>query len=349
MNDPQNGMTYADAGVNIDTGNELVKHLAPLAQSTYRPEVLTGLGGFNGLFELDVHQYSKPVLVSGTDGVGTKLKIAIEMQKHDTIGIDLVAMCINDIAVIGAEPLFFLDYYATGELDLKQAPDVVKGIAYACRISGCSLLGGETAEMPGMYARYDYDLAGFCVGIVDKHQMVTGSDVSSGQVLIALGSNGIHANGFSLVRKILSHYQLDLNDKLFDQTIGEELLKPTRLYGHILPKLVGLYAITGIVHITGGGLTDNIPRILSDKLQARVDLSAWQWPAIFQWLQQKGNIDDDEMLKTFNCGVGIVLVAEADQKQQIIEYLHNQGETAWAIGDITTKNTQASNVIYQHD
>lgn len=348
MNDKnQTPLSYRDAGVNIDTGNDLVENIKPLVKKTFRPGVMTGLGGFGALFELPVDQYRQPVLVSGTDGVGTKLKLALEMNKHDTIGIDLVAMCVNDIVVTGAEPLFFLDYYATGHLELDVATDVISGIARGCELSGCALTGGETAEMPGMYEGSDYDLAGFAVGIVEKDNIIQANDVKAGDVLLGLASSGPHSNGYSLVRKVLERSRADLNAGFEKTTLGEALLAPTHLYVKPLLALVKQLRPHAFAHITGGGLTENLPRVLPENTSAVINLSSWQRPAIFDWLQENGQIEDQEMLRTFNCGIGMVVcVAEAD-KQAAIDILKAQGETVFEIGRIEASDTTSPFVSYQ--
>ncbi len=319
-------LDYASAGVDIDAGNALIERIKPHAKRTYRPGVLGGLGGFGALFELPVDRYKAPVLVSGTDGVGTKLKLAHELDRHDTIGIDLVAMCVNDIVVSGAEPLFFLDYYATGRLSVATAEKVVAGIAEGCIQAGCSLSGGETAEMPGFYQGEEYDLAGFAVGVVEKSKIIDGSKVQAGDVLIALASSGCHSNGYSLVRKVRERAA---------PPSDVDLLTPTRIYVKPLLALLAAVDVHAMAHITGGGLTENIPRVLPLQTCARIDLSSWQWPRVFQWLQNTGQITQADMLKTFNCGVGMVIAVAADQVQTTLALLTEQGEIAWKIGEIT--------------
>ena len=340
------GLSYEDAGVSIDEGNRLVDKIKPLAKSTSRPEVLTGLGGFGALFELPVNKYKEPVLVSGTDGVGTKLKLAFELGNHETIGIDLVAMCVNDLVVGGAEPLFFLDYYATGKLNADQAEAVVKGIAKGCTQSGCALVGGETAEMPGMYQGEEYDLAGFCVGVVEKQKIVTGKKVSQGDVLIALSSSGVHSNGYSLVRKILADSHTSLDMPFEKSTVGEVLLKPTRIYVKSILALLKQVDVHAISHITGGGFSENIPRVLPDNMCAVIDLKSWEFPEVFAWLQQKGNIEQHEMFRTFNCGVGMVLVVSSEQKAKALSLLECLGEDAWELGFIEEGPSQQAVVRY---
>ncbi|MDH5182898.1 MAG: phosphoribosylformylglycinamidine cyclo-ligase [Gammaproteobacteria bacterium] len=327
-------LSYRDAGVDIDAGNALVEKIKPHAKRTLRPEVLGGLGGFGALFEIPLDRYKKPVLVAGTDGVGTKLKLAMDMDKHDTIGIDLVAMCVNDLIVQGAEPLFFLDYYATGHLNVDAAADVVKGIADGCLLSGCSLTGGETAEMPGMYEGDDYDLAGFCVGIVDKEQVIDGSKVGAGDVIIGLASSGPHSNGYSLIRKVLEVSGASLDDAFDGKTLGEVLLTPTRIYIKPLLELFKQVDVHALAHITGGGLTENLPRVLPANCRAIIDTQSWQRPEIFNWLQQQGNIEDSELYRTFNCGVGMTLVVPAAQAEKAVAQLNQAGESASIIGRI---------------
>ena len=336
MSDKQqsSGLSYRDAGVDIDAGNSLVERIKPHAKRTMRPEVMGGLGGFGALFEIPLDRYKEPVLVSGTDGVGTKLKLAMDMDKHDTIGIDLVAMCVNDLIVGGAEPLFFLDYYATGHLNVDAAADVVKGIADGCELSGCALTGGETAEMPGMYEGDDYDLAGFCVGIVEKSGVIDGSKVKAGDTLLGIASSGPHSNGYSLVRKVLEVSGASLSDEFHGKSLGETLLEPTRIYVKPLLDLIGKVDVHSLCHITGGGLPENLPRVLPDNCRAVIDSTSWQRPEIFNWLQQQGNIADSEMYRTFNCGVGMVVAISADEAEKAIEVLKANGEEAVVIGSI---------------
>ena len=331
---PANSISYQDAGVDIDAGNALVENIKPLVKATHRPGVITGLGGFGALFELPLDRYKRPLLVSGTDGVGTKLKLAIDTNRHKTIGIDLVAMCVNDIIVQGAEPLFFLDYYATAKLDVTSATAVVSGIAEGCKRAGAALIGGETAEMPGMYQTDDYDLAGFCVGIVEKDKLIDGQSVQPGDSLIALASSGPHSNGYSLVRKILQVSKADWNDSLEDKSLIDRLLEPTRIYVKPLLKLFEKINVHSLCHITGGGLPENLPRVLPDNCTAVIDENSWQWPTIFQWLQTNGNVEKSEMYRTFNCGVGMVLCVPNDQEVECIKLLNKAGETAWKLGQI---------------
>jgi phosphoribosylformylglycinamidine cyclo-ligase len=329
-------LSYRDAGVDIDAGNQFVEKIKPYVAKTQRPEVLGGIGGFGALFEIPLNRYKHPVLVSGTDGVGTKLKLALEMNKHDTIGIDLVAMCVNDILVLGAEPLYFLDYYATGHLDNDVAADVIKGIAEGCLQSGAALTGGETAEMPGMYSKGDYDLAGFCVGIVEKSDIIDGSKVEAGNVLIGLASSGPHSNGYSLVRKVLEVSGADLSQDCGGKPLGQSLLEPTRIYVKAIRQLLEQIDVNAMSHITGGGLLENLPRVMVENTRAQIDASSWDLPAVFKWLQQQGNIEQQEMYRTFNCGVGMVLVVDADDAELALETLNNAGETAWRLGEVVS-------------
>ena len=338
-------LSYRDAGVDIEAGNALVDRIKPLAAKTKRPGVMAGLGGFGSLFELPLDRYKNPVLVSGTDGVGTKLRLAIESGIHNTIGIDLVAMCANDIAVLGAEPLFFLDYYATGKLDVDIATDVVAGIAEGCLQSGAALVGGETAEMPSMYEEGDYDLAGFCVGIVEKDQVIDGSKVASGDVIIGIASSGPHSNGYSLIRKILERSGANLNDDFDGATLGEKLLAPTRIYVKSLLQLNEKIDIHALSHITGGGLLENIPRVLPDGMAAVINADSWQRPAVFDWLQQHGNVVDREMYRTFNNGIGMVVVVAADQAEETVNTLIGLGESAMQIGHIEASDASERVII----
>lgn len=333
---PSDSLSYRDSGVDIDAGNRLVEQIKPAVARTWRPEVLAGLGGFGALFELPLDRYRKPVLVSGTDGVGTKLKLAIKSGLHDSIGIDLVAMCVNDIIVQGAEPLFFLDYFATGKLDTDIATDVICGIANGCEQAGAALIGGETAEMPGMYATHDYDLAGFSVGIVEKDAIIDGSKVRAGDTLVGLASSGPHSNGYSLIRKILEVSNSHLDDTLDDLSLAEWLLAPTRIYVKPLLSLFRAVNVHALAHITGGGLTENLPRVMPRDTGARVDTTAWQRPAIFDWLQQTGNVSDAEMYRTFNCGIGMVICIDPADVQHTLEHLARHGEDARVIGRIAT-------------
>ncbi len=324
-------LTYQDAGVDINKGNDLIEKIKPIAKSTARKGVLAGLGGFGAMFELPINKYKNPVLISGTDGVGTKLKVAEMLNKHDTIGIDLVAMCVNDLIVQGAEPLFFLDYYATGKLNTDIAVSVISGIGEGCKQSGCALIGGETAEMPGMYAGEDYDLAGFCVGIAEKEAVIDGSKVKNGDHIIALGSSGPHSNGYSLIRKVLE--RTEPTDAQLQQ-----LIEPTKIYVKSVLSLLKQHTVHAISHITGGGLLENIPRVLPDDLAAKLDNTSWELPEIFQFLQDAGNIELTEMYRVFNCGVGMILILSAKESADAIKHLEAQGEKAWLIGEIIKNN-----------
>ncbi len=344
---PLSSISYRDAGVDIEAGNNLVEQIKPIAARTHRPGVLAGLGGFGALFELPLDRYREPVLVAGTDGVGTKLKLAMNMGKHDTIGIDLVAMCVNDLIVQGAEPLFFLDYYATSRLEVETATEVVKGIGLGCELAGAALIGGETAEMPGMYAKGDYDLAGFCVGVMEKSRIIDGSKVRAGDVLLGIASSGPHSNGYSLIRKILEVDNTDLAQPFHQRTLGETLLEPTRIYVKPLLSLLQQIDIHALAHITGGGLLENIPRVLPDQCCAEIDAQAWQQPPIFDWLQSKGNIEKDEMYRTFNCGIGMVLCVAAEDAATALSSLQQAGETVWQIGQIRTRGEGEKQVLIQ--
>ena len=326
-------LSYKDAGVDIDAGNALVERIKGVSKRTRRPEVIGGLGGFGALCRIPAG-YREPVLVSGTDGVGTKLRLAIDLKKHDTVGIDLVAMCANDLIVQGAEPLFFLDYYATGKLDVDTAAAVVTGIGAGCEMSGCSLIGGETAEMPGMYEGEDYDIAGFCVGVVEASEIIDGSKVKAGDALIALASSGPHSNGFSLIRKILEVSKADLQQTVGDKSLADALLEPTRIYVKPVLKLIEACDIHALSHITGGGFWENIPRVLPENTKAVIDGSSWQWPAVFSWLQANGNVETYEMYRTFNCGVGMIIALPAEQVAPALALLQAEGEQAWHIGHI---------------
>ena len=327
-------LSYRDAGVDIDAGDALVEKIKPFTRRTMRPEVLGGLGGFGAIVEIS-KKYQNPVLVSGTDGVGTKLRLAFEWNKHDTVGIDLVAMSVNDILVQGAEPLFFLDYFACGKLNVEQAAQVIQGIAKGCEESGCALIGGETAEMPDMYPEGEYDLAGFAVGVAEKEQIITGKDIVAGDCVLGLASNGIHSNGFSLVRKILDKAKPDL-DAEFDngKSLKDAIIAPTRLYVKPLLAAMKTIKIKGMAHITGGGLLENIPRVLPDNTVAEIKANAWQMPKLFKWLQQQGNVAQNEMYRTFNCGIGMVVIVSQDDKQAAINLLRGTGETVFDLGRI---------------
>lgn len=337
----QTSLSYQDAGVNIDAGNALVERIKGVSKRTSRPEVLGGLGGFGALCEIP-QGYRQPVLVSGTDGVGTKLRLAMDMGIHDTIGIDLVAMCVNDLVVAGAEPLFFLDYYATGALNIDTAAAVVEGIGKGCEMAGCALVGGETAEMPGMYEGEDYDLAGFCVGVVEKSEIIDGSAVAAGDALIAIGSSGPHSNGYSLIRKIIEVSGADLGDALDGRSLGEALLAPTTIYVESLLKLFKTVEVKALSHITGGGLLENLPRVLPQNCDAQVDTTSWEWPAVFHWLQEQGNVATQEMYRTFNCGVGMIVCVGPDQVQLTLDTLRDAGHEAWQAGTITQGNNKVT-------
>ena len=324
-------LTYKDAGVDIDAGNALVERIKPIVAATRRPEVMSGIGGFGGLFALPPGRYREPVLVSGTDGVGTKLKLAQQLDIHDSIGIDLVAMCVNDVLVQGAEPLFFLDYFACGKLDVEVAADVVKGIAAGCKQAGAALIGGETAEMPDMYADGDYDLAGFCVGAVERDAIIDGGAIAAGDALIGIASSGPHSNGYSLIRKVL---ELAGDSTIDGERASERLLAPTRIYVKPVLELMSAVTIKGLAHITGGGITENLPRVLDASLHAEVDTAAWEQGAVFDWLAEAGNITTDEMRRTFNCGVGMIVVVDATDVATVIDRLTESGESAWEIGRV---------------
>ena len=338
-------LSYKDAGVNINAGNALVERIKPEVKRTTRAEVIGGLGGFGALCAIP-SKYKEPVLVSGTDGVGTKLRLAIDLKKHDTIGIDLVAMCVNDLVVQGAEPLFFLDYYATGKLDVDVAADVVKGIADGCVQSGCALVGGETAEMPGMYHAGDYDLAGFCVGVVEKSEIIDGSRVKNGDALIALGSSGPHSNGYSLVRKVIDVAGVNPTTELLNnKPLSEHILAPTKIYVKSVLALIKQADVHAIAHLTGGGFWENIPRVLPKNTKAVIDEKSWEWPSVFNWLQEKGNIDTYEMYRTFNCGVGMVIALPLEQVETALAILKQAGENAWLIGHIEHAEDDAEQVV----
>lgn len=338
-------LSYKDAGVDIDAGNALVERIKGVVKETRRPEVMGGLGGFGALCSLP-QKYREPVLVSGTDGVGTKLRLAMDLKRHDSIGIDLVAMCVNDLIVQGAEPLFFLDYYATGKLDVDTAASVITGIAEGCKQSGCALVGGETAEMPGMYHGEDYDVAGFCVGVVERSEIIDGSKVSAGDALIALASSGPHSNGYSLVRKILEVSQTNPETTQLDgKSLADHLLEPTRIYVKNVLELIANSDIHAIAHITGGGFWENIPRVLPDNTQAIIDGNSWQWPAVFGWLQQAGDVTTHEMYRTFNCGVGIIIALPQHEVEKALALLKELGENAWQIGTIGELPAGAEQVV----
>jgi phosphoribosylformylglycinamidine cyclo-ligase len=329
----QKSLSYKDAGVDIDAGNALIERIKGVAKRTRRPEVMTGLGGFASLFELP-QGYKQPVIVSGTDGVGTKLRLAMDIGKHDTIGIDLVAMCVNDLIVGNAEPLFFLDYYATGKLNVDIAADVVSGIGDGCEMAGAALVGGETAEMPGMYEGEDYDLAGFCVGIAEKEDIIDGSKVATGDTLIALASSGPHSNGYSLIRKIIEVSNADLDQDLDGQPLKDALIAPTKIYVKSVLKLINASDVHTLCHITGGGFQENIPRVIPESAKAVINTNSWDLPPVFKWLQEKGNVDPFEMYRTFNCGVGMIACVPADKADAAVALLNAEGEQAWVIGHI---------------
>lgn len=348
MSDQKPSLSYKDAGVDIDAGNALVERIKGVTKRTARPEVMGGLGGFGALCEIPT-KYKHPVLVSGTDGVGTKLRLAIDLQKHDTVGIDLVAMCVNDLIVQGAEPLFFLDYYATGKLDVDVAADVVTGIGAGCEQAGCALIGGETAEMPGMYEHGDYDIAGFCVGVVEKENIIDGTKVAAGDALIALASSGPHSNGFSLIRKIIEVSNADVQAEFHGKSLAEHLLEPTRIYVKSVLKLLETVPVHAISHITGGGFWENIPRVLPANTKAVIDGNSWDWPVIFDWLRENGNVSTREMYRTFNCGVGLVIALPQDQVEGALEILTAEGEDAWLIGHIESAADNEAQVDIRAD
>jgi phosphoribosylformylglycinamidine cyclo-ligase len=345
----EESLTYKEAGVNINKANKLIERIREITKGLPRSGVIAGIGGFSGLYSLDVSQYDDPVLVTSTDGVGTKLKIASMMDKHDTVGIDLVAMCVNDIAVQGAKPLFFLDYLSMGTLELKTAEAVIQGIVVGCRIAKCALIGGETAEMPGTYAAGDYDLAGFVVGMVDNGKIVDGSEIRVGHKLIGIASSGLHSNGYSLVRKIIfEKLKLKVNDHVEDlgKTVGEELLEPTKIYSEIVRHLLRDFPIHGIAHVTGGGLVDNLPRILPSSCKAVVKNGSWEVPPVFQFLQEAGKLSTKEMRRTFNNGIGLILVVPADIVDNVVEFLAAMKEKAYVIGKIVSRKRGAQQVTW---
>ena len=344
---PQTPLSYRDAGVDIDAGDALVDRIKPLAKRTMRPEVLGGIGGFGALFELS-KKYREPVLVSGTDGVGTKLKLAFQLDKHDTVGQDLVAMSVNDILVQGAEPLFFLDYFACGKLDVDTAATVIQGIAQGCELSGCALIGGETAEMPSMYPDGEYDLAGFAVGAVEKSQIIDGSTIRPGDVVLGLASSGAHSNGYSLIRKVIEIAKPELEADFHGRKLKDVIMEPTRIYVKsllaLMEKRAGL--VKGMAHITGGGLLENVPRVLADNVTAVLKKDAWQMPPLFQWLQQAGNVDAQEMYRVFNCGIGMVVIVAAEDADMASEQLRSTGETVYKLGTIEARaEGQAQTVV----
>jgi phosphoribosylformylglycinamidine cyclo-ligase len=338
-------VTYADAGVSIDSGEMLVDRIGPAVARTRRSGSMGGLGGFGALFDLKATGYRDPILVSGTDGVGTKVKLAIECGRHDGIGIDLVAMCVNDLLVQGAEPLFFLDYFACGKLDVAVAERVVTGIARGCELAGCALVGGETAEMPGMYQPGDYDLAGFAVGAVERDGIIDGSAIRAGDAILALASSGVHSNGYSLVRRLLADTATTLDAPLDGRTMADVLLEPTRIYVRPLLALTARMEVRGIAHITGGGLIENVPRVLPRNAAAQFDTGSWQWPAVFRWLQEAGNVTAREMYRTFNCGIGLVVIVDAADADAALALLREHGEHAWRAGTVCARAAGGDQVI----
>jgi phosphoribosylformylglycinamidine cyclo-ligase len=343
-NSSSKGLSYRDAGVDIDAGDALVDRIKPLAKKTMREGVLAGIGGFGALFEVP-KRYKEPVLVSGTDGVGTKLRLAFEWNRHDTIGQDLVAMSVNDILVQGAEPLFFLDYFACGKLTVDMAATVVAGIAKGCELSGCALIGGETAEMPGMYPPGEYDLAGFAVGAVEKSKIITGATIVPGDLIVAIASSGAHSNGYSLVRKIIERAGAKPNDDLGGRPLGDVVMAPTEIYVKPLLQLISEVNVKGMAHITGGGLVDNVPRVLPENTQAVLHRDTWEMPALFRWLQMKGGVADAEMVRVFNCGIGMVVILSADQADTAIQSLNSQGLKAWIVGEVLERPQGAAQTI----
>lgn len=343
-NSSSKGLSYRDAGVDIDAGDDLVDRIKPLAKKTMREGVLAGIGGFGALFEVP-KRYKEPVLVSGTDGVGTKLRLAFEWNRHDTIGQDLVAMSVNDILVQGAEPLFFLDYFACGKLTVDTAATVVGGIAKGCELSGCALIGGETAEMPGMYPPGEYDLAGFAVGAVEKSKIITGATIAPGDAVLAIASSGAHSNGYSLVRKIIERAGAKPSDDLGGRPLGDVVMAPTQIYVKPLLKLINEMNVKGMAHITGGGLVDNVPRVLPENIQAVLHRDSWQMPELFRWLQMKGGVADAEMVRVFNCGIGMVVIVSADQADTAIQSLKAEGLHAWTVGEVVERPAGAPQTI----
>ena len=340
------GLSYLDAGVDIDAGNELVERIKPAVKSTHRKGVVSGLGGFGGLFQLDTGRFREPLLVSGTDGVGTKLLLANLLGRHDTIGIDLVAMCVNDILTCGAEPLFFLDYYATGKLKIDNAQAVIEGIARGCRQAGCALIGGETAEMPGLYGQDEYDLAGFTVGAVDRAKLINGSRIKAGHIALGLESSGPHSNGYSLIRKVLEQSGDSPSMPMGESTLGEALLAPTRIYVKTLLPLIEEFPIDGLAHITGGGISENIIRSIPEGLGLEIDLSSWQLPPVFQWLQTRGGIEQKEMLRTFNCGIGMVILVAEGSANELCRALADAKEPVYRLGRVVRCSNSSQRVSY---
>ena len=344
MTAPIDSLSYRDAGVDIGAGDALVEAIKPFAQRTLRPEVLAGIGGFGALVELP-KRYREPVLVSGTDGVGTKLKLAFALGRHDSVGIDLVAMSANDVLVQGAEPLFFLDYFACGKLDVGVATQVIKGIAAGCELAGCALIGGETAEMPGMYPAGEYDLAGFCVGVVEKGAVIDGRDIAPGDAVLGLASSGAHSNGYSLIRRILDRARPDLAADFHGRPLADVLMAPTRIYVRPVLALLRALRVKGLAHITGGGLLENVPRILPERVRAALDQSAWPTPALFRWLQREGNVAASEMQRTFNCGIGLVLVVADADADRALRVLQDAGEVAYRIGAIEPRTGESPQTV----
>ena len=338
------GLSYRDAGVDIDEGDALVEAIKPFAKRTMRPEVLAGIGGFGALMEIP-KKYRHPVLVSGTDGVGTKLKLAFALGRHDTVGIDLVAMSVNDVLVQGAEPLFFLDYFACGKLDKAVATDVIKGIARGCEFAGCALIGGETAEMPGMYPEGEYDLAGFCVGVVEKERIIDGRSIAPGDAVLGLASSGLHSNGFSLVRKIIERAKPDLKADFHGRPLADALMEPTRIYVKSALALMQALPVKGLAHITGGGITGNVPRMLPEGMRAMIDAKSWPRLPLFDWLKKEGGVAEDEMHRVFNCGIGMVIVVAAEHAAQATKLLSESGETVWTIGRIEKHGVGPQTVV----
>jgi phosphoribosylformylglycinamidine cyclo-ligase len=343
-NTENTSLSYRDAGVDIEAGDALVEKIKPFAKRTMRPEVMSSIGGFGSLFAMP-KKFKEPVLVSGTDGVGTKLKLAFELNKHDTVGIDLVAMSVNDILVQGAEPLFFLDYFACGKLDVNTAADVVKGIAQGCELSGCALVGGETAEMPGMYPAGEYDLAGFAVGCVDKANIIDGTTIATGDVVLGLASSGAHSNGYSLIRKLIEKSGIDFESDFHGRKFKDVVMAPTKLYVKSILKLIDTLPVKGMAHITGGGITENVPRILPTGLTAEINVKSWDLPSLFKWLQAEGNIADSEMYKTFNCGIGMAIIVAKENAEQAKKLLAASGETVFKIGHIRTQNANEAPTV----
>jgi len=333
----KNSISYKVAGVDIKAGDRLVSNIKPYAKATNRPEVIGGLGGFGSLFEIP-KKFINPVLVSGTDGVGTKLKLAFDLNTHNTIGQDLVAMCVNDILVQGAEPLFFLDYFACGKLDVEMATEVIKGISEGCLIAGCALVGGETAEMPGMYSRGEYDLAGFCVGAVERSKVIDGKSISEGDIIIGIASSGPHSNGYSLIRKVLEKENINLSTDFDGKSFGDVLMAPTKIYVKSILSLLEKIKVNGLAHITGGGIYENIPRVLKENQKAVIKKDSWNMPSIFQWLKEKANIGDGELYKTFNCGIGMVVITNPNDKEETIRILEQNGETVFVLGEIANRD-----------